>query len=47
MKFKIDHDLHIHSYISECSSDVLQTADRILQYAKDNHLSTVCLTDHF
>ena len=35
MKFQIDHDLHIHSYISACSNDPLQNNDSILQYAKD------------
>ena len=46
MKFKFDHDLHIHSYLSECSSDPEQNKYRILQYAKDNNLRTLCLTDH-
>ena len=47
MRFKYDHDLHIHSYISACSKDAEQTPERILQYAKENGLHTVCLTDHF
>lgn len=47
MKMKYDHDLHIHSQISSCSNHPLQTTDRILQYAKDNQLHTICLTDHF
>ena len=47
MKFKIDHDLHIHSKISSCSDNPLQTNERILQYAKDNNFKTICLTDHF
>jgi histidinol phosphatase-like PHP family hydrolase len=47
MKFTIDHDYHIHSHISSCSSDPEQTKARILQYAKENGLSTVCLTDHY
>ena len=47
MKFKYDHDLHIHSYISNCSQDVEQNPENILQYAIDNHLNTICLTDHF
>ncbi len=41
------HDLHIHSNISTCSRDPLQTAERILQHAVENGLNTVCLTDHF
>lgn len=47
MKYIYDNDLHIHSKISDCSSDELQTCERILKYAKDNNLNTICLTDHF
>lgn len=47
MRFTFDHDLHIHSQLSTCSNDAEQTTERILQYAKDNGLSTICLTDHF
>lgn len=47
MKFTVDHDLHIHSQISTCSRDPEQTNERILQYAVENGLATICLTDHF
>ena len=47
MTFSFDHDLHIHSNISKCSGDPAQTPKRILEYAKDNGLKTVCITDHF
>ena len=47
MKFQIDHDLHIHSNISKCSGDPAQTPERILAYAKENGLHTICITDHF
>lgn len=47
MKFKVDHDLHIHSHLSSCSRDPEQTPERILQYAKENGFKTVCLTDHY
>lgn len=47
MKFKVDHDLHIHSYLSSCSNNPEQNPERILKYAKENGLNTVCLTDHF
>lgn len=47
MKFTFDHDLHIHSWISDCSRDPEQTPERILAYAKENGLKTVCLTDHY
>ena len=46
-KFKIDHDLHIHSQLSSCSSDPGQTTEAILAYALGNGLRTICLTDHF
>lgn len=47
MKYIIDNDLHIHSKLSLCSDDPLQTNERILEYAKENGLKTICLTDHF
>lgn len=47
MKYCIDHDLHIHSRLSLCSHDDNQTPERILEYAKENGLKTICLTDHF
>ncbi len=43
----IDHDLHIHSHLSTCSSDPGQTAEAILAYAKANGYHTVCITDHY
>ena len=47
MHFTVDHDLHIHSGLSACSNDPNQSKERILQYALDNGLKTVCVTDHF
>ena len=47
MKFIHDHDLHIHSRISPCGGDPAQTPERILQYALDNQLKTICITDHY
>ena len=47
MKYIIDNDLHIHSQLSSCSSDPEQNPARILQYAEENGLKTVCITDHF
>ena len=46
MKFQIDHDYHIHSFLSECSSDPAQNPRRILRYAEENGLHDICLTDH-
>ena len=47
MKFKVDHDLHLHSSLSECSSDPMQNKERILEYAKTSGLRRICITDHF
>jgi len=47
MRYKVDHDLHIHSRLSLCSDDPEQTAERILKYAKEHSLNTVCVTDHY
>ncbi len=47
MRFKIDHDLHIHSLLSTCSGDPLQSNENILKYAQHNSLKTICLTNHF
>ena len=46
MRFQIDHDYHIHSQLSSCSQDPEQSSERILQYAKENGLSHICVTDH-
>ena len=47
MRYVFDHDYHIHSKLSTCSRDEAQNAERILQYALDNGLKRICVTDHF
>lgn len=47
MRYVWDNDLHLHSKISLCSSDPEQTVERILEYAKENKLKNVVITDHF
>lgn len=47
MKYQIDHDYHIHSFLSNCAHDPAQTPERILQYAKDAGLERICLTNHY
>ena len=47
MKFKFDHDYHIHSGLSSCSNDPEQTCERMLDYAKELGLSKKCVTDHY
>ena len=46
MRFRIDHDLHIHSYLSLCSGDPEQNPAAILRYGEENGFTTLCLTDH-
>ena len=47
MKYVLDHDYHIHSMISQCSSNPEQTAENILKYAKEHGFKSIALTDHF
>lgn len=47
MRYVINHDLHIHSQLSECSSHPEQTTRKILSYAEENGYTDICLTDHF
>ena len=46
-RFVLDQDLHLHSQLSSCSRDPKQTPHHILQYAKENAITTLCLTDHY
>ena len=34
MKYAIDNDMHIHSFLSSCSNDPKQSPEAILEYAK-------------
>ena len=47
MKYQIDHDFHLHTYLSKCSGDPGQTIDRLIAYAKENGLKHICITNHF
>ena len=47
MRYRIDHDYHIHSFASACASDPIQTKDYILQRAMELGLSRICITDHY
>ena len=47
MRFQIDQDYHIHSFLSTCAKDPAQTPERILQYALEEGLTEICLTDHY
>lgn len=47
MRYQVDHDLHIHSYISPClGHDVRQTPEAILSYGLSSDFRLVCVTDH-
>lgn len=46
MRFRVDHDLHIHSTLSLCSSDPAQNPAAILAYGEENGFTALCLTDH-
>lgn len=46
MRFVVDHDFHIHSTVSPCCHDEKQTPEAILNYAKQNNLKKICLTNH-
>ncbi len=46
MRFKADHDFHIHSTISPCCHDPEQTPEAILKYAEKNNFRKICLTNH-
>ena len=46
MKYRIDHDYHIHTFLSSCSRDPLQNAQRLLQYAKENDLLYINMLDY-
>lgn len=47
MRYIVDHDLHIHSFLSACSRNPEQNPGRMVQYAKENGLKQICVTDHF
>ena len=47
MRYRIDHDCHIHSKLSFCSNHPEETTDRILAYARENSFRTITLTDHY
>ena len=47
MNFQIDHDMHIHTFISPCAGyDPRQTAEAILAYGVSNDLRLLCIADH-
>lgn len=47
MRYKIDHDYHIHTILSSCASDPAQDERFILNKAKELGLSRICITNHY
>ena len=47
MRYVVDHDLHIHSFLSACSRNPEQNPKRMVEYARQNGLTKICVTDHF
>ena len=47
MKYVVDHDYHIHSFISACAADPLQVPENILRCGKEHNYNRIILTDHF
>ena len=47
MRYRADHDLHIHSYLSPClGHDMRWTGEAILAYGITSGLKLLCVTDH-
>ena len=46
MRYIADHDLHIHTCFSPCSSDARQTPEAILAYGLTNGFRLLSLADH-
>lgn len=46
MKYIIDHDYHIHTYLSKCSNDEEENVDNIVKKARELGYKDICITDH-
>ena len=38
MKYVVDHDLHIHTFLSSCSRNPKQNPEFLPEYARENNL---------
>ena len=45
-EFVIDHDFHIHTYLSKCSRDPDQNIDNIVDICKKLGYKKIAITDH-
>ena len=44
--FPIDHDLHVHTNLSSCSTDPQMTADYLAAFAKAHGYRAACIANH-
>ena len=44
---KIEHDFHVHTHLSSCSSDPKATVENYLRLAKDRGLKLIGFANHF
>ncbi len=48
MKYTVDHDYHIHSYLTPCAKHPPeQNSENILAYGKSHGMKNLVITDHF
>jgi len=47
MRYRVDHDFHIHSYLSSCSRDPEENPENLLRWAQESGYDKIILTDHF
>ncbi|MBE6568843.1 MAG: hypothetical protein E7658_01325 [Ruminococcaceae bacterium] len=47
MKFQVDHDYHVHTQLSPCSSDPAMTPETIMEFGLSHGMKDIVLTDHF
>ncbi len=47
MRYQIDHDYHLHSFLSVCSKDESQVPAAMLAKAQERGLREICITDHY
>ena len=43
---KVNHDIHVHTRLSDCCHDERMTAEAILSHAVLHGYDTICITDH-
>ena len=43
---KVNHDIHLHTRLSDCCHDERMTAEAVLAHAVQKGYDTICITDH-